>query len=300
MPGGLLSLTPTLATGWAAHPRLAEYPVLVHVVHRCVIVRSVLAEAVGAPSARGGFRIDLSPLSLGPADLGRLRFSIGETDEAIEAPAAHAHALVGKLTVEDLIARAHRPRVWVTGATWRDAEAAGLRAETIIDLLYRDYLGRPSDAHGLAHYAQSLRDGALTYDDIRRGFVAADEFHLRRKHADAAPGSIFSQVIVMAASGDDAGKSAPPVPTGQTVVARELARLDGSAFVTELYRRLLRKEPDEGGMAHYLHQLHLGVGKMTVIRTIAGELEAITAGVRVIGYDADEAANPPAGISTTA
>jgi hypothetical protein len=86
----------------------------------------------------------------------------------------------------------------------------------------------------------------------------------------------------MAAAREDAGQHATPMAVARGVPASELLRLDGPEFVTELYRRVLLKEPDEGGMAHYLHQLHLGRGKPAVIRMIAGDLEAITAGVRVI------------------
>ena len=293
MPGRLLSLTPLLAIGWAVHPRLADYKVVVHVLHRSVIAHSRLPDAMLPPEhaqgalARCGFRVDLSKLEIAREDLARLRFAIGETDEPIEPPrAASPGGLGGRLTVEDILSEAQCPRAWVTGATYLDALAAGMRVPTVIDLLYRDYLGRPSDPRGLAHYAEAIRTGATTLDDVRRGFVDSDEYRLRRKYADAAPGSIFSQRLVMAVAAEDAGQASTPavLSDGRTVVATELVRLEGAAFVTELYRRLLLKEPDEGGMAHYLHQLQLGVSKTAVIRTIAGELEAITAGVRVIGY----------------
>ena len=298
MPGKILSLTPTQAVGWAKHERLPDYRVLVNVVHRSVIVRSVLAEAelswVEAPDAppRSGFRFDLTRLGVAEDEIPKLRFSIGETDEWIDMPEGWTGTGPGPLTVEDLLVGAHSRRAWVTGMTYVDAASAGLRAETIIDMLYRDYLGRPSDPNGLAHYASAVLAGANTYDDIRRSFVDADEFHMRRKHVDNAPGSIFSQKIVMAVASADAGQSTPATSSGMTVVATELARLDGAEFVTELYRRLLLKEPDEGGLAHYIHQLHSGVPKMAVIRTIAGELEAITAGVRVVGYPPEPQAEP--------
>ena len=300
MPGKLITLTPTMALGWAVHPRLVEYRVLVNVVHRSVIVRSVIAEATlspeetGGPTVNCGFRIDLTRLGIEPEEIAKLRFSIGETDEWIDMPEGWSADHGGQLTVEDILVAAHSQRSWVTGTTYVDAEAAGLRVETIVDMLYRDYLGRPSDPNGLAHYASAVRARANTYDDIRRSFVEADEFRMRRKYVDNAPGSIFSQKIVMAVASADAGQSTPPLTTGQTVVATDLARLEGADFVQEMYRRILLKEADEGGLAHYLHQLHQGVGKMTLIRVLAGELEAITAGVRVIGYEVEAVASADA------
>ncbi len=297
MPGRLLRLTRTQAVGWAAHSRLGAYRVVVHVAHRAVILRSALAELAlpgelthGVPPS-SGFTVDLAVPEMDGNALDRLRFSIGETDERIEMPVGWPAAppAAAPLTVEDILAEAQGPRAWVAGTTYVDAAAAGLRAETIIDLIYRDYLGRPSDPNGLAHYADAVRRGVSSYDDIRRTFIESGEYRTRRKHLDRAPGSIFSQGIVMAVATADIGRATEAASTGQSIVASDLVRLDGPAFVAALYRRILLKEPDEAGMAHYLHQLHQGVSKVTVIRTIAGELEAITAGVRVVDYPIEAA-----------
>ena len=300
MPGRVTGLTTQAAFGWALHSRLPDYRVVVNLAHHALVVRSTLAESPGGPQvpphAAGlpcGFRIDLETLGLVDDDLGRLAFCIGETEERLELPAGLPAGRGGRMTVEDLLAEAHRPRPWVDGTTYLDAAAAGLQVETIVDLLYRDYLGRPSDPNGLAHYSAAIRAGSLTFDDVRRGFLQADEYRLRRKYLDTAPGTIFSQKIVAAAaSADPAGGVALPPPVEQIVSASELTALDGEAFVSEVYRRILLKEVDEGGMAHYLNQLHIGVGKIDVIRTIASELEAITAGVRVIGIEPEPVGAP--------
>jgi O-antigen chain-terminating methyltransferase len=49
----------------------------------------------------------------------------------------------------------------------------------------------------------------------------------------------------------------------------ELFALDGRAFVTEAYRNLLNREPDEHGMAYYLGRLSMGYGKLGVIVQLA-------------------------------
>ena len=291
MPGEINFLSTQRAAGWASHPRLADYRVLVNIAHRSLVIRSVLADqrVVGKDSGGGstghGFVADLSPLGITEAELGELHFVIGETDECLPLPATVVPMVKATLTVEDILALAQGPRRWVTGETYMDASAAGLRTETIVDMLYRDYLGRPSDPNGLAHYTAAINAGGITFDDMRRGFSASDEFRLRRKYVDGAPGSIFSQKIVLGAASADLDTSLPALDAAPTVDARELAALDGEAFVTEVYRRLLQKEPDAGGMAHYLHQLGTGTEKLAIIRHIACELEVITLGVRVIEMD---------------
>ena len=291
MPGKITFLSTQRVAGWASHPRHPDYRVLVNVVHRSLVIRSILADQRlvgdegGGGSTGNGFVADLSRLEVAEAELGQLRFVIGETDEALPLPDTVLPVAKATLTVEDILALAQGPRRWVTGETYLDAAAAGLRTETIVDMLYRDYLGRPSDPNGLAHYTASINAGAITFDDIRRGFSGSDEFRLRRKYVDSAPGSIFSQKIVLGGASADFAASASAQEAAPTVDARELAELDGEAFVVEVYRRLLQKEPDAGGMGHYLHQLGTGTGKLAIIRHIASELEAITLGVRVVGLD---------------
>ncbi len=292
MPGKVTELTAQRAAGWAAHPRLPDYPVLVNIVHRSLVIRSTVADrklySSGAPGAHG-FAVDIARLGLTPAEFGDLRFVLGETDEQLELPEAVAVVAKPMLTVEDILALSQAPRAWVTGETYVDAAAAGLRTETIVDMLYRDYLGRPSDPNGLAHYVKSVNAGSISYDDIRRSFVEVDEFRLRQKYVDNAPGSIFSQKIVIAAAVDDLAPTmaqASPVPV---VELTELTSLDGAAFVGEVYEQLLHKKADAAGIAHYLHQMGLGMSKVDIIRRVASELEAITLGVRVVGLEEQDA-----------
>jgi hypothetical protein len=54
----------------------------------------------------------------------------------------------------------------------------------------------------------------------------------------------------------------------------ELFVLDGQAFVTESYRNLLNREPDEHGMAYYLGRLAAGYGKARIIMQLAESKES--------------------------
>lgn len=291
MPGKLIRLSPSQAVGWAVHPRHPDYAVMINVVLRSLVVRSVLAEQplgredTGSVATQHGFVVDLARLGVevGPADT--LHFIIGETDEPVILEGAVLRH-VGVLTVEDLLAESHVRRRWVTGETYLDARASGLQTETIVDMIYRDYLGRPGDPNGLGHYTRSIDAGRITFDDIRRSFIDSDEFRMRRKYADNAPGSIFSQKIVMAAATADI-RTGPSIELedADAVDALLLAELEGEAFVRELYRCILLKEADSAGLAHYLNQISGGIDKLQVIRQVMTELEAITAGVRVINLD---------------
>lgn len=49
----------------------------------------------------------------------------------------------------------------------------------------------------------------------------------------------------------------------------ELFALDGHVFIAEVYRNLLKREPDEHGMAYYLGRLAQGHGKAAVIAQLA-------------------------------
>lgn len=53
----------------------------------------------------------------------------------------------------------------------------------------------------------------------------------------------------------------------------ELFALDGRDFVTEAYRNLLQREPDEQGMRYYLGRLGLGYGKTSIILQLARSAE---------------------------
>ena len=54
----------------------------------------------------------------------------------------------------------------------------------------------------------------------------------------------------------------------------ELFALDGRAFITEAYRNLLKREPDEHGMAYYFGRLTAGYSKASIIKDLAESKES--------------------------
>ena len=205
MPGTIVDLSRDKASGWAVHPRLASYRVLVHVV----LGRRILCSAIASrppPSARAyqsqsWFHIRLTDFDLSASDLKKLVFLIGETDEQFVRDTVRTRSRVARMTVEDILFHNFR-RSWVTGETYLDAQAAGMADADIIDLLYRDILDRGADPAGLSEYLSHVRRGVRSLADIRRSLVESPEYAGRNKDASRAPGAIFSRTIVKLAAAE--------------------------------------------------------------------------------------------------
>ena len=208
MPGRVTSLTIDEAAGWAIHPYLARYEVVVHLTFKTKILKSAVAslnspEDLSKEHSGHHFLIDLTNSNLDRRDLSKLGFLIGESDEIVELDADLRSSIVRRIpatiALDDLIF-SNAQRSWVNGATFIEAEQAGLPDSIIIDLLYRDYLGRPADPAGLAAYVMQVRQGSCSYADIRASFLASEEYASRALRVADAPGAIFSQGIAMLVS----------------------------------------------------------------------------------------------------
>jgi len=205
VPGIVTQLNPAKASGFALHPQRAGYEVLVHLVQQKNILCSGLADKP-PPSNRDNqsncwFHFDLAGFEFSYLDLKSLTFVIGETDELLDVVRVKRKPKQSDstpLVVEDLML--DKRRAWITGATYLDAEEAGVSDADIIELFYIDLLGRHADPGGLANYLSHRRDGSKSLADIRRDLVESAEYAARRKEVAWAPGAIFSQPIVMRSS----------------------------------------------------------------------------------------------------
>ncbi len=198
MPGTVTLLTRERALGWAAHPRLPTYPVTLNLVLRSRVMLTTMVDGPPPGGARsvpgpGWFDIDLAALGLPDLMPERLAFIIGETDERLSTPLPPATGPV--LRVEDILSL-NLSRRWVTGATYHDALRAGRSDADVLDLLYRDILGRSADPGGLANYLDRLRAGISTLDDVRASLIASDECRTRPRDVSEASGAIFSLRLV--------------------------------------------------------------------------------------------------------
>jgi len=237
LPGLVTLLTPTRASGFALHPQRTEYGVLVHVVHQKNILCSGIADQA-PPSKRDRqsncwFGLNLQGFALSYLDLKALTFLIGETDEVLDVVRVKRKPKPSQsapLMVEDLML-ANVRRAWITGATYLDAEEAGVSDADIIELLYIDLLGRRADPPGLANYLSHRREGSKSLADIRRELLESEEYATRRKEVAWAPGAIFSQPIVLRS-------------TATAIEADAAAAKLGDTFTMELpYKRIAAQPP---------------------------------------------------------
>lgn len=278
MPGSILALTPHMVRGTATHPRHRAYVMTVHVLMQGRRIATALAALMQDGRAQG-FEIRFET-TMNPQ---HLQVVLGETDEYLQMPAVHAPARPHR-TVEDLIATP-APRPWVNGACTIDAEQAGLLPETVVDMLCRDFLGRPAGASTIGSSLRRLQEGQ-DYEAVRRTLLQSVEFRQRAVYADNLPGAIFSQRMLMQAASADFPSAGRVGGKVLTVSARKLLELNGETFLAACYRQILRKEPDRSGIEYYMHQMTNGRTRVEILRHLANELDAISAGVHVVDLPA--------------
>ena len=283
MPGHIEHLGADSVAGWARHPTHPTYPITVHLLAGGLVVATTLAE-LAREDGMAGFALARPP------GTDRLAVMLGETGELLALPpgpespwpSARPSAL---LRVEDLLALAPIGG-WRDGSCALDAAAAGLRLETIVELLCQDFLAGALSGELLrAAWARARRLGP---DAVRRMLVATPAYRMRRIYADRAPGGIFARALVRAAASNDLPTLRLGGASAREVSAAELLALDGHDFITACYRRLLLKEPDPEGMAHYEARLRRGDTKIDIVRFIGDELESIRAGIVLIDLPEDE------------
>lgn len=282
MPGFIQAMTDKVAIGWASHPFRKDYPVLVHAVLRTDVVHSVIADQSESfvqsdhADERHWFTIDLSALALSSDSLSQLSFMVGETDETLPRPGRAARRGAepgGCMRLEDILAMNAR-RSWVTGATWHDAAQIGVSPEDILDLLYRDILGRPADVPGLTQYLRRLAINDTTYDGIRKSLINSGEYAARRIKAARAPGAIFSQRIALCSANRYVGVALRRMPERRLVDPAPLLALDAPAFLHAVYRDVLRR-PAPGRLAMQVHldRLAAGLSRQAFLMEILAETQ---------------------------
>ncbi len=281
MAGAITRLDVAAAVGWARHDARADYPVTVSAILDNIVVASAIAQKLQAecgreegtphPDARRRiwFALEFEAEAIDREALSKLRFVIGETDERLlpskGAPAKAPDDAV--LTLEEILA-VNTPRPWVTGATFHEAEAAGLSVEDIIDLLYRDILGRHADPPGLLNYVQRLKTESRNFNDVRHSLLESDEYRRRRISAADAPGAIFSQRLVLQsgrtpANGVATRPASPRVET-RRVRLRPMLGLATEAFITRLYLEVIQKPIDATTLRSYVERVSGGMSPVEI------------------------------------
>ncbi len=297
MPGLVLAVEGTRLIGCAWHPRFRSYEVVVHAALGTEILRSLLAcerlkRADWPEEALGhGFAVDLKPFGVEASAMDRARVLIAETGEWLSPPAAPERA-GREITIEEIIALPYG-RPWVTGRIYFDAQLAGLSVETMVDLFYRDYLGRPADPEGLANYCGRIRTGSLSFDGFRRSLVSSHEYGLRRRKTDEAPGAIFSQAIVLGAGREFQTVKKRKAERERRVSLRRLLAREGIDFILEAYRQVCGEAPQSRALLRHLNELRAGRQKLDIIRELCSAPAAFARAIRFVELLEEGAVAPP-------
>ncbi len=276
MPGHVDLIAADTVQGWARHPVYADYPMTVHLLCDGRIAVSTLAETVRTDQMPG-FALARPAWT----QAGRLAVMLGETGEMLLSPPKPP----ARMRVEDLLAITS-PSTWRTGACARDAAGWGFCLETQIELICQDFLAGALTGELARAAVTAARRGGT--DAVRSLLLNAPAYRHRLIYADQAPGAIFSRFLVHQSASGDKPTLRLGTASAREVPATELLALDGVAFITACYRRLLLKEPDPEGMAHYQARLRRGDAKIEIIRFIGNELESIRAGIVVVDLPENE------------
>jgi hypothetical protein len=113
--------------------------------------------------------------------------------------------------------------------------------------------------------------------------VTAERLSLLEERVALLEQSLGVAGPAVAPAGLDGHSAAPAsIRRDRLVSVSDLCRHEGEDFVRVAYLWLLRKEADEDGIRHYLHQLDDGADKATIIRELAAEPEARAAEIQLL------------------
>ena len=169
----------------------------------------------------------------------------------------------GRLPLRERLGARSRTRVtnvsqWVAYADREFVQAAA-----------RSILGPTSDPEGLNRLSALLESGERSRSEIVSELLAQAN----------ASGRPCGFVPVMPEILRDEAK--------YVFFLDDLMRLDGEEFVANLYRQLLRRDPDPGGLSGNMYALSRGALKQDIVLNILHSEEAARVGVSVIGLDAE-------------
>ena len=173
-------------------------------------------------------------------------------------------------------------------------QGKGNTPEETVKLLYQAVLGREGDSEGIAHWTEELENG-MTQDELIAGFLLSKETQARFEklgldiggvYADGSflePGlRSFVERMYRTALGRESeqkgfyawadamhfGELAPEDLPAKFFFSEEYQSMEKSdeAFVTDCYRAVLGREPDEAGMQHWLGILKEGADRAEVLK----------------------------------
>lgn len=144
------------------------------------------------------------------------------------------------------------------------AAIAGVSNEDYVKELYRTLLGREADPDGLAGYVGELDKGALSRIGVRLDILKSAEYRKRAAQAKAG-GDASSKPALPATPGAPPAvppaDPAVPAPPGAAVTkdGKPVSAADDTkAYVAWLYKSVLKRNPDAGGLQSHVDHILSG------------------------------------------
>lgn len=125
-----------------------------------------------------------------------------------------------------------------------------------VDRLYRDTLGRPSDAGGRAHWHRQLSSGAWTPAEVGAYFYASPEYFngIGRGQLEVWVRDLYRKVLLRSADAEGVNHWVSVARRrGRQAVAHPMyqSRESSRKRVTALYEHFLGRGPDAAGLDHW-------------------------------------------------
>jgi FkbM family methyltransferase len=167
------------------------------------------------------------------------------------------------------------------------AELLSSDDQEFVRLAYLTALGRPADTEGEAYYTDRIRRGHTkmeVLDQLRKG----DEAKRVPSLPDLEAALRRFQIARVGLGKRKAGAAVERHILRMATQVRidHFMRYHDEEFVVRVFAYYLGREPDEIGLAHYLHQIRSGVSRQRVLFDISRGAEARARGKRAVGENA--------------
>jgi N-acetylneuraminic acid mutarotase len=149
----------------------------------------------------------------------------------------------------------------------------GATASGFLAGLYQDVLGRPIDAAGAAYWGQILASGGMRLD-VAAGIIGSAEANallvktFYQQYLMRAPSPAEIQSDVLALSQGMTREQFQAVVLGSAEYTQDHGGNPDVFYVEALYRDLLGRSPDPGGLSFYAGQLGAGASRVAVANEI--------------------------------
>lgn len=161
--------------------------------------------------------------------------------------------------------------------------------------MYITILGRQPDSQGLNDWVNLLNNGSLTREQVYKGFLGSQEWHIMCSQNDIISGNyqicrfverLYS--VILNRKADNAGKASWVTAITSGATAYDVAHgfvfspeftgknVSNTEFVRTLYKTVLDREPDAAGLNAWVGELNKGYSREQVFAGIVKSPEFVT------------------------